>query len=49
MPAMVRPKGRAKKIAYKILGVPANIKNQNNAAGKKGNVRLSYEETRLVR
>lgn len=49
MPAMPRIPGKPKKIAYKILGVPANIKDKKTVVSKKINKRLIYEDTRLVR
>jgi len=39
MPAMVRPDGKAKNIAYLILGVPQNMrknKNKRNVNKQKG-------------
>jgi hypothetical protein len=49
MPAMPRPKGKARKIAYKLLGVPANIAFKRSKQQKKVNKRLLYEETDRVR
>lgn len=49
MPAMIRVKGKATKIADKILGIPANIRFSQDAAGKRGNLRLIFEETHRVR
>lgn len=47
MPAAPRPKGKAKKVAYDILGKPANLRGKK----KKDKVkqRLDYEETRFSR
>lgn len=49
MPAMPRVPNRARKIAYKIMGVPANIAFKRSAQQKKLNQRLNYEETSRVR
>lgn len=46
MPAMPRFEGKAKKIAYSILGVPANmIEKKRTKAEKKIAQRLVFEET----
>jgi hypothetical protein len=50
MPAMPRMKGKATKIAYKILGVPANLrKEQKSKEQKKIDKRLLFEETSRAR
>lgn len=49
MPCMPRPKSKATKIAYKILGVPDNIKYIPNDTQRKINHRLLYEETMRAR
>jgi hypothetical protein len=49
MPAMLRPSKKARKIAYKILGVPANIAYKPNAEQREINRRLIFEETIRVR
>lgn len=50
MPVMPRIKGKPKKIAYKILGVPQNIKNDKpDERQKRINRRLVFEETYRVR
>jgi hypothetical protein len=41
--------GKAKKIAYKILGVPANIEYKRDSVEKKINKRLIFEESVRVR
>ena len=46
---MPRPKGLARKIAYKILGKPANIAFKRNKMQSKINARLLYEDTYRVR
>lgn len=46
MPTMLRPSGKAKKIAYRILGKPANLKRKPKT---KVNKRLEYEDSRLSR
>jgi hypothetical protein len=35
MPSQVRPKGKAKQIAFSILGIPANMLYKKTAAQKK--------------
>ena len=49
MPAMPRLPTKAKKIAYKIMGVPANISFKPNAYQRWINKRLVWEETIKVR
>lgn len=49
MPAMPRVPNKARKIAYKIMGVPANIAYKRTEQQKKLNQRLNYEETSRVR
>jgi|GEM_PF-869124 hypothetical protein len=51
MPAMLRWGKRAIKIAYKIMGVPANIRTdaEKTKSEKKVNKRLVFEETSRVR
>jgi hypothetical protein len=49
MPTMIRIPGKAKKIAYNILGVPANIVSKRDSVAKKINKRLIFEETTRVR
>jgi hypothetical protein len=49
MPTAPRPKGKGKKIAYKILGVPANMQKNNEAVPAHVNKRLIFEETQRVR
>lgn len=49
MPAMPRVKGKATKIAYKILGKPANIAFKRDKKEKEVNRRLIFEETTRVR
>lgn len=50
MPVMPRIEGKPKKIAYKILGVPQNIKNaKKDAEQKRIDRRLVFEETYRVR
>lgn len=46
MPAMPRIKGKATKIAFKILGKPANMSKQPK---KKEDERLLFEITQRVR
>lgn len=49
MPAMIRIKGKATRIAYKILGIPENIAHNPTKKEKKINKRLLFEETTRVR
>ena len=45
---MPRPEGKAKKIAFKILGKPANMQKES-ASRKKINKRLLFEDTKRSR
>lgn len=50
MPSAPRTKSKATKIAYKILGVPANMRKQpKDAEQKKIDKALLYQETFRVR
>lgn len=49
MPMMPRPSGKATKIAYKILGKPANMESKKPKENDEINQRLLYEETVRVR
>lgn len=50
MPGMLRIKGKPTKIAYKVLGVPANMKEvKKTERDKKIEQRLTFEETVRVR
>jgi hypothetical protein len=49
MPAMPRIKGKATKIAFKILGTPPNIAFKRNKKEQFQNRRLIFEETTRVR
>jgi hypothetical protein len=49
MPGMIRPKGKAAKIAFKILGKPANLQFKPNKRQRKANQRLVYEDTMRAR
>lgn len=46
---MIRPKGKGKKIAFKILGKPANMQEKPDKRKRKANRRLLYEETMRAR
>jgi hypothetical protein len=48
MPSVVRPNNKAKKIAFKILGVPANMRKRSKKE-QRTNEKLIQQETRLVR
>lgn len=50
MPAMPRLSGKAKKIAYKILGKPLNMQQpKHNLKKEQNDKRLVFEETTRVR
>lgn len=49
MPAAPRPEGKAKKIAFKLLGKPENRFNKKNARDKYIDRMLLFNDTRLVR
>jgi len=49
MPIMPRLKNKATKIAYKILGVPGNIRHKPTETERFINKRLWQEETMRVR
>jgi len=49
MPAMPRTSSKATKIAYRILGVPANIQYKPTKRQKRINKRLVLDETTRVR
>jgi hypothetical protein len=49
MPAMPRIEGKARKIAYKVLGVPANMRDDEKEKDVKIRKRLTFEETARVR
>lgn len=46
---MPRIKNKTTKIAYKIMGVPANIAHKKSKEEKKIDYRLRYEETYRVK
>lgn len=49
MPCMPRIPGKATKIAFKILGVPANLQSKRTPEQQRINQRLVFEETVRVR
>lgn len=49
MPSAPRPKGKGKKIAFSILGTPANLKKNSEAFPPEVSKRLLFEETQRVR
>lgn len=49
MPAAPRQKTKATKIAFKVLGVPANLRFVRNKTDQKVNRRLNYEESSRVK
>lgn len=48
MPVMIRPK-LSSKIAFAILGKPANMENKQSSLQKKINKAMISQDTRLVR
>lgn len=49
MPAMTRPSKKAEKIAFAILGIPANMRSARSVRTNKKERILDYEDTRLER
>jgi hypothetical protein len=49
MPAMPRIRGKATRVAYKIMGTPPNIAHKRSKMEKKINKQLIYEETDRAR
>ncbi len=49
MPAAPRLKNRATKIAFSILGTPANIKFKRSAFQQRINKELNYQESSRIR
>ena len=49
MPAMPRIKGKAEKIAHKLLGIPANMRKYKVKSNPRVKERLNFEETRFIR
>ena len=49
MCTMIRPKGKAEKIAHSILGKPANILEFKKGKRSNKEQRLLYENTTLMR
>lgn len=49
MPVMIRPDDKAKKIAFKILGKPANFTEKTTRKDNQVNARLVFEETTRMR
>lgn len=49
MPAMPRVRGKTTKIAYDVLGKPANMQDNKTKKDKRINQRLLFEETYRVR
>lgn len=50
MPAMIRPKGKARKIAWGILGVPQNIMSaKKNKSKSKRSTIIENQYTRYMR
>lgn len=49
MPIMIRPDGKAKKIAFAILGKPANLQDKRSSEQKLLDKKLLYQDTSRVR
>lgn len=49
MPGMVRPSGKAKKVAFSILGTPPNFLDNKTKKDKKIDERITAEETMRVK
>ncbi len=49
MPIMLRPSTKARKIAYKILGIPQNMVAKTTPQKKRVAKQLIFEETARVR
>jgi hypothetical protein len=50
MPIMIRSNKKATKVAFNILGVPANLRKVRMSERERDiNKRLNFEETRLTR
>ena len=49
MPAMPRPSGKAKKVAYDILGEPPALKDDRKRKHRKIDEHLEAEDTRLIK
>lgn len=49
MPGMPRPSGKAKKVAFSILGTPPNFQDDKTKKDKKRDERITGEETMRVK
>lgn len=49
MPSMPRPKNKARKIAYSILGIPDNMKFRRSKKQQEYHERLLFEESMRIR
>jgi hypothetical protein len=49
MPTMPRSLSKSTKVAYKIMGIPANIAHKRTKKEKEINRRLMFEETSRAR
>jgi len=49
MPAMPRPNNKARKIAYKIMGIPQNMVVVTTPEKRRANKQIIFEETARVR
>lgn len=45
MPTMIRPKGKGKDIAFKIIGKPANLAYKKTKKQKELDMILTFQET----
>lgn len=49
MPQMLRPKGLATKVAFKILGKPANLTEGNKKVRSSLDRVITYQETQRIK
>lgn len=49
MPVMLRPKGKATKIAFAILGKPANLKEGDKKYQSEADRIISYQATQRIK
>lgn len=49
MPAMIRPRGKAQRIAFSIIGVPAVFQDKETKKERRITRLIRKEDTRLVR
>lgn len=49
MPVMLRPKGLPEKIAFSILGVPANLRGGKSSKESKVDRAIAYQNTQRIK